>query len=174
MLDLLNQSTYLQSKCFQLLSFQTFGFQTFSKPLASKCFPNLWLPSAFQNTSKCFSKRTERQSSGEFASKRFALQRHQIPRTISWQYSEREKSYLFDSLALRKVIPKKYLQTILLVFRLFLRADGLDYCDGLLRDKRIDVERTCGAIGRSRLAWGQSLTLLFRDSFRGFSLKRYK
>ena len=154
-LDLLNQSAYLQSKCL------------LSKPLASKCFPNLWPPNVFQNTSKCFSKRSERQSNGEFASKGFA-------KTSKFRSVQNEREIL-PSLALRKVIPKLSKYCSCERIRSFLQADGLlrriiaIWFTTRLKACCIEGERPCGAIGRSRLAWGQSLTLLFRDSFRGLA-----
>ena len=121
-----------------------------------KCFPNLWLPmfafqtfgspNAFQTTSKSFpnyfqvlSKRSERQSNGEFASKRFAKTSRFPERSVQFRMRERERETL-PSLALRKVIPQ--LSSIILANGLGRSSERITakaYCDVLLHLRRKTV-----------------------------------
>ena len=145
-------------------------------PTFSKYFPNyfqfyfqcsLWLPITFQTTSKILQSAFK----GLKDKATMSLLRRDLPRH-SDQFSSETRTYLLW-------LSERWFQTPPNSVnydsreRLFLQTDGL------LRRLTakaccINVERPCGAIGRSRLAWGQSLTLLFRDSFRDFALKRYK
>ena len=67
------------------------------------------------------------------------LRRSKIPRTIG---SERERNLTFSGS--RKGDSKTLqLSSMVLVKGLGRSCERVDYCEGLLRDKRIDVERTC-------------------------------
>ena len=148
--------------------------------LSNVCFPNLWLPNVFQTFDfQMLSKNASKVSKGLKDKVTVSLLRRgllckdiKIPRTISWQPSERERNLTFWFSGSQKGDSKKNdPQSILVVFRIVL-ANGLccscermdwitakDLITTRLKACCIEGERPCGAIGRSRLAWGQSLTI---------------